>query len=322
MTNKKPLIILVGPTAVGKTKISIEVAKQLGCQIISADSMQVYKYMDIGTAKITDEEQQGIKHYLIDEVFPNEDFSVSDFQRKANNYIDTIISKNKIPLIVGGTGLYVNSLVYDLDFTNAVSNWNYRDKLLEEIEMFGNEYIYNKLKDVDPESAARIHINDSKRIVRALEVYHETGKTMSSSYDSFRKPSPYYDVVMIGLKMDRTKLYERINLRVDKMIEMGLIEEVRKLLDMGYHDSMTSMKGLGYKEIIKYLEGEYTYNEAIEILKRDSRRFAKRQLTWFRRDDRIYWVDIDEITCEEVVSNIIKYVRETLKSNRIFNNII
>jgi len=305
MTNRKPIIILVGPTAVGKTKISIEVAKKLGCQIISADSMQIYKFMNIGTAKVTGEEKEGIKHYLIDEILPNEEFSVSDFQKKAKLYIDTIISEKKIPLIVGGTGLYVNSLTYDLDFTKAVSNWDYRDKLLEEIKIHGNEYLYNKLMYVDPESAERIHSNDTKRIVRALEVYHETGKTMSSSYDSFRKPSPYYDIVIVGLNMDRTKLYERINTRIDKMIEMGLVEEVRELIDMGYNDSMTSMKGLGYKEIIKYIEGEYTYNEAIEILKRDSRRFAKRQLTWFRKDPRVTWVDKDSFSSEDKIVDFI-----------------
>jgi len=318
MKDKKPLIILVGPTAVGKTSISVKIAKEIGAEIISADSMQVYKYMDIGTAKITKEEAAGIKHYMLDEVMPDVEFSVSDFQARANNYIDMILSEDLIPLIVGGTGLYINSLAYNLDFTKAISNWKLREELLNKAETFGNQYIYNELMRIDPDSANRLHINDTKRIIRALEVYHETGRPMSSSYNRFREPNPLYDLVMIGLTMDRQLLYERINKRVDLMIEEGLIQEVQNLLDMGYHEDLVSLQGLGYKEIIKYLKGEYTLEEAIDILKRDSRRFAKRQLTWFRRDERISWIDINDYEdINHLVEYIINIIKEKLELNRI-----
>jgi len=318
MKDKKPLIILVGPTAVGKTSISVKIAKEIGAEIISADSMQVYKYMDIGTAKITKEEAAGVKHYMLDEVMPDVEFSVSDFQARANDYIDMILSEDLIPLIVGGTGLYINSLAYNLDFTKAISNWKLREELLNKAEAFGNQYIYNELIRIDPDSANRLHINDTKRIIRALEVYHETGKPMSSSYNRFREPNPLYDLIMIGLTMDRHLLYERINKRVDLMIEEGLIQEVQKLLDMGYHEDLVSLQGLGYKEIIKYLKGEYTLEEAIDILKRDSRRFAKRQLTWFRRDERIIWIDINDYKdSNHLVEHIINIIKEKLELNRI-----
>lgn len=313
MTKKKPLFILVGPTAVGKTSTSINLAKQLNGEIISADSMQIYKYMDIGTAKVTDEEKQGIKHYLVDEIFPNEKFSAADFQKRANKYISQILVKDKMPIVVGGTGLYVNSLVYDLDFTKAISNNELRKKFESEASRYGNDYVMEKLKEVDLKSAKRIHINDTKRIIRALEVYHETGKPMSESYNNFRKPNPLYDIAFVGLYMDRKKLYDRINYRVDKMIEEGLIDEVKNLINMGYDKDLASMQGLGYKEIINWLDGKYDFEEAIRILKRDSRRFAKRQLTWFRRDNRIKWFDVEKCSDKKDLSkNIANYVREKL----------
>lgn len=308
--SKQPLIIIAGPTASGKTSISIEVAKEINGEIISADSMQIYKYMNIGTAKISKSEMDGIKHYLIDEIYPDESFSVSDFQSKAIEYINLIQEKGKFPIIVGGTGLYINSLVYDLDFTQAVSNWELREKYLEKARKYGNQCLYDELIKIDAESASRIHINDTKRIVRALEIYYETGKPMSYFYKDFRKENDNYNIVYIGFTMDRDILYERINKRVDTMIELGLIEEVKSLLDMGYTEELVSMQGLGYKEIIEYLKGNYSLEEAIDILKRDSRRFAKRQLTWFRREKGIEWVNTHEFENKDILTdyvvNIIK----------------
>ncbi|MFA5524692.1 MAG: tRNA (adenosine(37)-N6)-dimethylallyltransferase MiaA [Tissierellales bacterium] len=307
---KQPLIIIAGPTASGKTSLSIEVAKEINGEIISADSMQIYKYMNIGTAKISKSEMDGIKHYLVDEIFPDESFSVSDFQSKAIKYIDLIQEKGRLPIIVGGTGLYINSLVYDLDFTQAVSNWELRDEYLEKAKKYGNQYIYAELRKLDLESANRIHVNDTKRIIRALEIYYETGKPMSNFYKDFRKENDIYNIIFIGLTMDRDKLYERINKRVDTMIELGLIEEVKSLLSMGYTEDLVSMQGLGYKEIIEYLKGNYSLDESIDILKRDSRRYAKRQLTWFRREKGIEWVNTQEfenrVILTDYVVNIIK----------------
>ncbi len=313
---KKPLILLVGPTAVGKTSISINIAKKINSEIISADSMQIYKYMDVGTAKIRDDEKKGIKHYMIDIVKPDEQFSVSDFQKKSYEYIDHILSNDSLPMVVGGTGLYINSLVNNLDFTNAVSNWQLREKYKEKAKKYGNEYIHSELRKVDAESADRIHVNDTKRIIRALEVYYETGKPMTYYYNKFRQPNPRFNIAYIGLKMSRKRLYDRINKRVDIMINNGLIDEVKEIIEMGYSRDLTSLKAIGYKEIIKYIDGEYSLNEAKKILKRNTRRFAKRQLTWFRRDKRVYWVNIDEFESEEVIiNNIIKYISKKLKQN-------
>lgn len=307
---KKPLFILVGPTAVGKTSLSIALAKALNGEIISADSMQIYEYMDIGTAKVTEEEKEGINHYLIDEVLPDVDFSVSDFQNKANTYIDKILCKDKLPMVVGGTGLYINSLIYDLNFTSSVSNWDLRDEYEEKAKIHGNEYIHDELKSVDPVSAKRVHVNDTKRIIRAIEVYKQTGKPMSESYKDFRKPNDNFDIAMIGLTIDREKLYERINKRIDIMMDQGLIEEVKSLLNKGYDDNLTSMQGIGYKEIISYLKGECSLEETKEILKRQSRRYAKRQLTWFRKEERIHWIDVDEFTSNY---DIEKYALDFIK---------
>lgn len=291
---KKPLVVILGPTAVGKTDISIEIAKKINGEIISADSMQVYKHMNIGTAKPKIEEMQGIQHYLIDEIEPDEEFNVAIFQKKSSQYISNILNNNKLPIVVGGTGLYIDSLVYPLDFTDGVSNWEYRNKLNEIAENSGNEHLHNLLYKIDPESASNIHPNNRKKVIRALEVYEETGKTMSYFKNRSQSKESPYNLLMIGVNMERQLLYERINKRIDIMLEDGLINEVKKILDMGYNKNLISMQGLGYKEIIKYLEGEYTLEEAIYILKRDTRRFAKRQLTWFRRDDRIHWFNINE----------------------------
>ncbi|NLV88573.1 MAG: tRNA (adenosine(37)-N6)-dimethylallyltransferase MiaA [Tissierellia bacterium] len=306
MTNKDNLFILVGPTASGKTSVSIELAKRLDGEIISADSMQIYKYMDIGTAKVTPEEMDGIPHYLIDIVYPNEEFTVADYKAQAEKVIADINTRNKLPIVVGGTGLYVNSLVYDLNFTQVPPNEEIRKRLEDLADEHGNEYIHKMLEKIDKESYNRINVMDRKRIIRALEIYEVTGKPMSQQGNNFRKPSDKYNLLMFGLNMDREKLYERINLRVDKMIEAGLIEEVSNLLRMGYHKDLVSMQGIGYKEIIWYLEGEISLEEAIEHIKKGSRNYAKRQLTWFRRDNRIKWVNVDEFSSmDQLVMHII-----------------
>ena len=298
---KKPLFILIGPTAVGKTDISIELAGILNGEIISADSMQIYKHMDIGTAKPTVQEMNGIRHYLIDELYPDEEYSVSVFRDSAGKYIDDILSRSKLPMVVGGTGLYINSLSHNLDFTGIISDWEYRNHLQELADNNGNSYVHKMLLSVDPQSYNRLHENDLRRIIRALEVFKYTGRTISE-FQKLSKEKPIdFELCMIGLNMDRKHLYDRINLRVDKMIEQGLVEEVKLLLDMGYNKSLVSMQGLGYKEIVSYLEGTYSLEGSIDMLKQNTRHFAKRQLTWFRREERINWIDVDEIQNKAIV---------------------
>ena len=298
---KKPLFILIGPTAIGKTDISIELAGILNGEIISADSMQIYKHMDIGTAKPTVQEMNGIRHYLIDELYPDEEYSVSVFRDSAGKYIDDILSRSKLPMVVGGTGLYINSLSHNLDFTGIISDWEYRNHLQELADNNGNSYVHKMLLSVDPQSYNRLHENDLRRIIRALEVFKYTGRTISE-FQKLSKEKPIdFELCMIGLNMDRKHLYDRINLRVDKMIEQGLVEEVKLLLDMGYNKSLVSMQGLGYKEIVSYLEGTYSLEGSIDMLKQNTRHFAKRQLTWFRREERINWIDVDEIQNKAIV---------------------
>ena len=305
----KPLVIILGPTAVGKTDVAIEIAKRINGEIISADSMQVYKYMDIGTAKPDKDEMEGIKHYLIDEIEPDKEFNAAIFQQKAFEYIDKILSRGKIPIVAGGTGLYINSLIYPLDFTDGISNWEYRDELNKIAENMGNDHIHNLLREIDPISACQIHPNNRKRVIRALEVYKETGKTMSYYKKKSKDKKGPYNSLLIGLTMERQLLYERINQRVDIMIEKGLVNEVRGILDRGYNKELTSMLGIGYKEIIKYLEGKYTLDEAIYILKRDTRRFAKRQLTWFRSIENINWYNIREYHSQSyLIEDILKKI--------------
>lgn len=310
MTKKIPLVILVGPTAIGKTEVSIEIAKKLNGEIISADSAQIYKYMNIGTAKIKEEEKEGIPHYLIDIVNPDEEFTVADYKELATKYVEDIYNRGKTPIVVGGTGLYVNSLVYDLNFIDVPPRDEFREKCNKIADEYGNKYIYNKLKEIDPNSSNRINVNDRKRIIRALEVYNETGKPMSRFYKDSRKCNEKYNVIIMGLTMERKVLYNRINSRVDKMIEEGLIEEVKQILDMGYSEELNSLKALGYKEIILYLKGEKTLDETLTLLKRNTRRFAKRQLTWFRKDEKIKWINLDDFKNKyEVINYIIKYIK-------------
>ncbi len=306
---KIPLIILTGPTAVGKTDLSIKLSKSLNAEIISADSMQIYKYMDIGSAKVTKEEMDGVVHYMIDEVTPDVPFSVSEFQMRSEKYIEEINKKGKNVLITGGTGLYLNSIIYNMDFAKSNANNEIREKLEQELAENGIDYMHEKLRGLDEEAANRIHKNNTKRVIRAIEVCM-SGQKMNDFSKDLRYNEKYKPIIIV-LNRDREVLYQRINKRVDIMLENGLLDEVKELLKMGYTKDMISMQGIGYKEMIKYLDGEYTYDEAIEIIKRDSRRYAKRQLTWFKRYQDAKWFDLDkyqdiEILKEDIINHIEK----------------
>ena len=291
---KPKIIVIVGPTASGKTALSIEVAKRIGGEIISADSMQIYKDMDIGTAKVTKEEMQGINHYLIDFVSPEKRYTVSDFKKDAENAIKEILEKGKVPIIVGGTGLYVNSLIYGIEYQEMKFDENYRDELMKIAETEeGLKSLYDKAFKIDPEATKKISSNDKKRIVRILEIYNATGKTKTEQEILSRQKGVEYDYKVYGILMDREKLYNRINLRVDKMIEQGLIEEVKALCEK-YKDFPTAMQGLGYKEVVEYFNGILTKEEMIEKIKQESRRYAKRQMTWFRKNQEICWLDAEK----------------------------
>lgn len=303
------LVVVVGPTAVGKTDIGIKVAKQINGEIISADSMLVYKNMNIGTAKPSYEEMEGVPHHLIDIVDPFYSFSTSDFKERAEAAIAEIYAKDKLPFVVGGTGLYVNSIINNYDFTPAAKDLEYREQLRELADKNGIPFLHNKLKEIDPASFDRIHPNDFKRISRALEVYHFSGKTITYYQEESKKVPQKYDLRIIGLTIDRALLYNRIDKRVDLMIEKGLVDEVKMLKGMGCNETHTSMQGLGYKEILKYLDGEYTLDYAIYKIKLETRHFAKRQISWFKRDERIKWFNINEYTClENLIKDIIYYI--------------
>ena len=291
---KKPLIILAGPTAVGKTELSIQLAKRHGGEIISADSMQVYKGMNIGTAKIKKEDMGGIPHYLIDKLSPKENFHVVLFQQFAKQYINEIYAKGKIPMIVGGTGFYIQALAYDIDFTENDSDVTIRRKLEQTALEQGVEYLHQMLNEVDPVSAGQIHANNVKRVIRALEFYRQTGKRISEHNEAERKKESPYQLFYYVLNMERKLLYERIDKRVDAMMEKGLVNEVKSLAAMGCTRDMVSMQGLGYKEILDYLEGRLSLEEAVFVLKRDTRHFAKRQITWFKRERDVRWLNLWE----------------------------
>lgn len=311
---KKPLVVIVGPTAVGKTDVSILVAERMGGEIVSADSMQIYKFMNIGTAKPTSEEMKDVKHHMIDIVEPWQDFSVAQFQRQARGCIEDIHSRGRLPVVVGGTGLYISSIIYDLDFTNTVSDQRFRAELQKLARERGKEYLYEWLKRVDPSTAKRLHVNDLRRVIRALEVYHCSGKPMSE-YNTGMRDAALYNPVIFGLTLPREELYRKIEKRVDRMMDEGLVDEVKGLLERGCTREMVSMQGLGYKEVIGYLEGEYSLSEAVELLKRNTRRFAKRQFTWFKRDDRIIWMDIHEIGDKDrTADRIVHYIKLYLKA--------
>jgi len=288
---KEPLIILTGPTAVGKTALSIALAKAVNGEIISADSIQVYKYMDIGSAKIKPEEMQGIKHYLVDEIEPDKEFNVMLFQKYANEYIRQIRAKGKIPIIVGGTGFYIQAVLYGINFTEHETDTTYRDELTRLSEEHGPKFLYERLKEVDPEYADTVHANNQKRVIRALEYFQQTGQKFSEHNEEQRENESPYNFAYFVLSDERERLYNRIEQRIDMMLEEGLVDEVKSLLDRGYTRDLVSMQGLGYKEIAAYLEGEITLEEAVYILKRDTRHFAKRQLTWFRREKEVIFID-------------------------------
>lgn len=303
MNNK--LLIIAGPTAIGKTSLSIKLAKALNGEIISTDSMQIYKYMDIGSAKISKDEMDGVIHHMIDVVDPKDPFSVADYKEKADKAIQDILSRNKLPILVGGTGLYINALTCNMNFTEANKDENYRSELESLAEKKGNEFIHNMLKDIDLISYNEIHYNNRKRVIRALEVYKLTNKPFSSFNLGEEIYNGPYEVKYYVLDMNREALYDRINLRVDIMMKNGLLEECIKLREMGYNSSMQSMQGIGYKEMFYYLDNKITLDDAIEMIKKGSRNYAKRQLTWFRRDPRAIFINKDNLSEEEIFNKIL-----------------
>ncbi|MGI6266559.1 MAG: tRNA (adenosine(37)-N6)-dimethylallyltransferase MiaA [Candidatus Metalachnospira sp.] len=306
---KKPLIVIAGPTACGKTDLSINLAEKIGGEIISGDSMQVYKLMDIGTAKPTAEETRGIPHFLIDELYPDEEYNVMIFQKKAKEYMKEIYDRGHIPIIVGGTGFYINALVYDNDFTEEESS-SIRDELYRIAETEGKEKLHDMLADIDIEYAQSIHPNNVKRVARAIEYYRLTGEKMSEHNKSAKEKESPYNTAFFVLNMDRQKLYERIDMRVDIMMENGLENEVRKLIDMGYSPELVSMQGLGYKEFIPYFNGEISLEKAVDDIKKYTRHFAKRQLTWFRRQTEGIWIDMTDGDKEKALSQIINEIEK------------
>ena len=289
--DKKPLIIIAGPTATGKTKYSIEFAKRHNGSVISADSMQVYRGMDIGSAKITPEEMQGIPHYLVDILDPSEDFNVAVFCEKAKAAIDDIYEKGRLPMVVGGTGFYIRALLYGADFSYGEEDEAYREKLTEYAKVNGETALHERLKAVDPVAAEEIHPNNVKRVIRALEFYKVTGRPISEHNEAMHQKESEYDFTYFVITDERAKIYEGIDKRVDMMFDSGLYDEVKRLYDMGLRRGTTSMQGIGYKEVLDAIEGITTIDEAREIIKRDTRHFAKRQLTWFKREKEVVWVD-------------------------------
>ncbi len=303
---KPKVIVICGPTASGKTALSIELSKKINGEIISADSMQIYKNMDIGTAKPTQQEMQGIKHYLLDFIEPDQTYSVAKFKIDAINAIEEILQKQKIPIIVGGTGLYIDTLIYGIEYQNIEIDKTYRTELEKIIQEKGIEFLYNKAKEIDEIAMKKISPNDKKRIMRVLEIYKATGKNKTQQEKESRRNKPKYDYKVFALNMDRQLLYNRINQRVDLMIENGLIEEVKKLKQM-YNEFPTAMQGLGYKEVNEYLENKLAKEEMIEKIKMQTRRYAKRQLTWFRKNKETIWLDAT-LEKEFNVDQILKYI--------------
>lgn len=302
---KEKVIVIGGPTASGKTALSIELAKKINGEIISADSMQIYKEMNIGTAKPEKEEMQGVKHYMLDIITPEERFSVADYKIKAKKAIKEIIEKGKIPIIVGGTGLYIEALIYEIEFLQIETDLNYRRELEQIAQEKGLNNLYEKAVKIDPKAMEKISANDQKRILRVLELYHQTGKT-KTQLDSESRKEPEYDYKLFAINMDREILYNRINKRVDIMLQNGLVNEVKNIYEK-YKEFPTAMQGLGYKEVVEYLEGKVSYEQMVEKIKMESRRYAKRQLTWFRKYENIIWID----GTDEVQKNIEKIIKES-----------
>lgn len=301
---ENPLIVIGGPTASGKTDLAIEIAKKINGEIVSADSMQVYKYMDIGTAKPTKLQMQGIKHYLIDEIYPDDEFNVAIFKSKAKEYIEQIYKLGKVPILVGGTGFYIQAVVNDNDFTDKEADTSYRDKLYEEAKEKGNQHLHDKLKQVDSVSAQKIHYNNVKRVIRALEFYEQTKMPISVHNDVEKQKVSPYKLKYILLDLDRQILYDKINLRVNKMIKDGLVDEVKSLLDRGYSENLVSMQGLGYKELVPFIKNEVSIEKAIEEIKKRTRHFAKRQFTWFKHQCDGTWFDVSNLNIEKVLKSI------------------
>ncbi|WP_010530706.1 tRNA (adenosine(37)-N6)-dimethylallyltransferase MiaA [Lentibacillus jeotgali] len=300
---KQKVISIVGPTAVGKTKLSIDIAGRFNGEVISGDSMQVYKGLDIGTAKVTEKERDGIPHYMIDIKNPEEPFSVADYQKLVQHYIDEIDSRGKLPIIAGGSGLYIQAALYDYHFSNQRRNENITRQLESELAEHGSAVMHRRLKEIDPDQAAKTHPNNHRRLIRALEVYETTGVTMSEYQKNQSKNSPYQPI-FIGLEMDRHLLYERINDRVDHMLEEGLLDEVKLLYELGYENHQ-SMRGIGYKEFIPYFKGEQSFDDTVNLLKRNSRRYAKRQYTWFKNKMDVKWYAVTPESHEVIFRNIL-----------------
>ena len=307
--SKLPLIVVAGPTASGKTRLSIELAKRFDGEIVSADSMQIYKYLDIGSAKPTEEERSEAVHHLIDFLEPDAEFSVADYTEMAHKVIADITERGKMPIMCGGTGLYINSVVDDITFGEIDTDYKLRAELEEFAAKNGNEALLEKLSEFDPVSAKKLHPNNLRRIIRAIEFYKVTGRTISSHQEMTKQTDSRYDPIMFCINFDRAKLYDRINKRVDIMIENGLLDEVKNLMDMGYTKALNSMKAIGYKELADYFNGERSLDEAVELIKQSSRRYAKRQLTWFRRDERIIWLDAEDDILQKAVLEVEKYYK-------------
>lgn len=308
---KKPMVILAGPTAAGKTALSVMLAKRTEGSIISADSMQVYRYMDIGSAKATPEEMQGIPHYLIDALLPSEEFHVARFQEMAKEALSEICGEGRLPIVAGGTGFYIQALLYDVDFSLQEGAGALRGELAAYADRFGAHALHERLKDVDPVSYERIHENNVKRVIRALEFYEQTGTPISAHNESERAKTSPYRFAYFVLTDEREKLYERIDRRVDRMMEAGLLDEVKRLKEMGFDRRMVAMQGLGYKELLDYLDGKYPLEEAVRIIKRDTRHFAKRQLTWFKRERDVIWLNRNECGGEDkILNNILSVLEE------------
>lgn len=312
---KRPMIVLTGPTAVGKTKLSIALAKAVNGEIISADSMQVYRHMNIGSAKITTEEMQGVPHHLIDVLDPWDEFNVVVFKEMCEKCLEEIYERGHIPIVTGGTGFYIQALLKDIDFTENEEDKSYREYLEKLAEEKGAEYLHRMLKEADPASAEAIHANNIKRTIRALEFYHLTGEKISEHNEKEKEKGSAYNSCYFVLNAPRDLLYSRIEQRIDEMLQQGLVEEVNALKEMGCHRGMVSMQGLGYKEILAFLENEISLETAVEILKRDTRHFAKRQLTWFRREQDVIWVNKDEFEYDE--SRILAFMLEKIREQKM-----
>ncbi len=312
---KKPLIILTGPTAVGKTKLSIKLARAVNGEIISADSMQIYRYMDIGSAKIRPEEMEEIPHHLVDCLDPDEEFNVVRFQKMAKEAMEDIYARNRIPLLVGGTGFYIQAVTGDIDFTECGEDNSYRKELEKKAKEQGAKVLHRMLSEVDPESALAIHANNTKRVIRALEYYQQTGEPISLHNRQQRQKESPYNLAYFVLNDERSRLYKRIDARIDEMLREGLVDEVKHLQQMGYHKGMVSMQGLGYKEILSYLDGTWSLEEAVYILKRDTRHFAKRQITWFKRERNVEWFHKPDYDYDE--NKILEGMLQSLRSKSI-----